>query len=92
MRWRRATLFAAIVIAHVVVVRLLPIGRATLPEPPVQEVWLTAPQLREPAARPMVRAQPAGRGTARRSRFPLAAGPALPRSTPTESESGSPGH
>lgn len=63
MRWRRATLFAAIVIAHVVVVRLLPIGRATLPEPPVQEVWLTAPQLREPAARPVVRAQPAGRGT-----------------------------
>jgi hypothetical protein len=63
MRWRRATLFAAIVIAHIVVVRLLPIGRATLPEPPVQEVSLTAPQSREPAARPVVRAHPAEHGT-----------------------------
>ena len=62
MRWRRAALFAAIVIAHVVAVRLLPIGRTAPPETPVQEVWLAAPLLREPAARAVMRPRPAGRG------------------------------
>jgi hypothetical protein len=90
MRWRRATLFAAIVIAHVVVVRLLPIGGATLPETPVQEVWLTAPQRREPAARPVLRAHPAGRGTGARAAFRSQPVPPFPVPLPPTPSSAAP--
>ncbi|HTC43616.1 MAG TPA: hypothetical protein VK696_01070 [Steroidobacteraceae bacterium] len=61
MRWRRTLLFAAIVIAHLLVVRFFPADRTTPPDAPGQEISFatlssTAPSERVSQTRPIPKA------------------------------------